>query len=33
MGNRLINILIDFAFKKVFPGSGEDSIHMMNLMI
>ena len=29
MGNRLINILIDFAFKKVFAGSGEESIHIL----
>ena len=29
MGNRLINILIDFAFKKVFAGSGEESRHIL----
>ena len=29
MENRIINILIDFAFKKVFAGSGEESIHIL----
>ena len=29
MENRLINILIDFAFKKVFAGSGEESEHIL----
>ena len=29
MGSRLINILIDFAFKKVFAGSGEESKHIL----
>ena len=29
MENRIINILIDCAFKKVFAGSGEESIHIL----
>ncbi|MDD6793998.1 MAG: Rpn family recombination-promoting nuclease/putative transposase, partial [Clostridiaceae bacterium] len=29
MENRLINILIDFAFKKVFAGSGIESRHIL----
>lgn len=29
MNNRLINILVDFAFKKVFAGEGEESKHIL----
>jgi hypothetical protein len=27
--NKLINILVDFAFKKVFAGEGEKSKHLL----
>lgn len=29
MNNNLINILVDFAFKKVFAGEGKTSEHLL----